>query len=35
MARTTWIERDSDIDRLVPAPRGLLARVAHLIRFAM
>lgn len=35
MARTTWIERDADIDRLVPAPRGLAARIAHLIRFTM
>jgi phosphatidylserine/phosphatidylglycerophosphate/cardiolipin synthase-like enzyme len=35
MARTTWIEREADIDRLVPAPRGLLTRVAQLIRFAM
>ena len=35
MARTTWIEGDSEIDRLVPAPRGLFARLAHLIRFAM
>jgi phosphatidylserine/phosphatidylglycerophosphate/cardiolipin synthase-like enzyme len=35
MARTTWIEREADIDRLVPAPHGLLARMAHLLRFAM
>jgi hypothetical protein len=35
MARSTWIEREAEIDRLVPAPRGLLARLAHLIRFAM
>jgi len=35
MARTTWIDRDSEIDRLVPAPRSMLARLAHLIRFVM
>jgi hypothetical protein len=35
MARTTWIQRDAEIDRLVPAPRGLYARLAHFIRFAM
>src|SRR5205814_8127969 len=35
MARTTWIERDAEIDRLVPARRGLAARLAGLIRFAM
>lgn len=35
MARTMWIENDTEIDRLVPAPPGLAARLAHLIRFAM
>jgi hypothetical protein len=35
MARSTWIETDADIDRLVPPPHGLLARLAHLIRFTM
>jgi hypothetical protein len=30
-----WIEHDTEIDRLVPAPPGLAARLAHLIRFAM
>jgi hypothetical protein len=35
MTRTTWIERDSDIDRLIPAPSSLMNRLAHLLRFAM
>jgi hypothetical protein len=35
MARTTWIESAADIDRLVPPPKGLLARVARMIRDLM
>src|SRR5205814_248770 len=35
MARTTWVESNADIDRLVPAPRGLVARLAHFLRFVM
>ncbi|HEV8235663.1 MAG TPA: hypothetical protein VGP84_13735, partial [Gemmatimonadaceae bacterium] len=35
MARTTWVESNADIDRLVPPPRGLLARFAHLLRYVM
>jgi len=35
MSRTTWVTTDADIDRLLPPPRGLLARIAHLVRFAM
>jgi hypothetical protein len=35
MARTTWIDDTADIDRLVPAPRGIAARLARLIRLAM
>jgi hypothetical protein len=35
MARTTWIEHEADIDRLVPKPGGLMARLAPLIRVAM
>jgi phosphatidylserine/phosphatidylglycerophosphate/cardiolipin synthase-like enzyme len=35
MARTTWIERDEEVDRLVPPPGGMVERLAHLIRFAM
>jgi hypothetical protein len=35
MARTTWIQSDSEIDRLVPAPRGLLARFARFLQSVM
>jgi len=35
MARTSWVDSTSEVDRLVPRPRGLLARVARFIRFAM
>jgi len=35
MTRTTWVTSDADIDRLLPPPRGLLARIAHLVRLAM
>ena len=35
MARTTWVDSPSEVDRLVPRPRGLLARIARLIRFTM
>ena len=35
MTRTTWVERDADIDRLVPAPSSLMTRLAHLVKFAM
>ena len=35
MARTTWIERETEVDQLVPAPSRLMTRLAHLVRFAM
>jgi phosphatidylserine/phosphatidylglycerophosphate/cardiolipin synthase-like enzyme len=35
MARTTWIDADADMDRLVPPPHGLLARLARLIKYAL
>ena len=35
MARTTWIESNAEIDRLVPQPRGWLAKTARLIRDMM
>jgi hypothetical protein len=35
MARTTWVDRAAEVDRLVPAPRGLFGRVARVIRFAL
>lgn len=35
MARTTWIDADADIDRLVPAPSRFMAWLARLVRPAM
>lgn len=35
MARTTWANDGDDIDRLVPARKGLIASIARLIRFAL
>jgi hypothetical protein len=35
MSRTTWVRSEADIDTLLPQPRGLLAKLAHFIRFAM
>jgi hypothetical protein len=35
MARTTWVESPQDIDRLVPARRGLVVRLARLIRVTL
>jgi hypothetical protein len=35
MARTTWVEKDSEIDRLVPPFDGLLSRLARLMRDIM
>ena len=35
MARTTWVDRPADIDRLVPSPGGFMARIARMIRLAM
>lgn len=35
ISRTTWVHSEADIDRLLPQPRGLLARLARFIRFAM
>jgi len=32
MARSTWIEGKSDLDRLLPRPKGLQARIARMIR---
>ena len=32
MARTTWIDTQQELDQLVPRPKGILARLAHLIR---
>lgn len=35
MARSTWIDDNADIDRLVPAPSRFMARLARLLRPAM
>ena len=35
MARTTWMERDADVDRFVPPPHSITARIAHFLRFVM
>ena len=35
MARSTWIENEADLDRLVPPPKSLMRRLARLIRFAL
>ena len=35
MARTTWIDDNADIDRLVPAPSRFMAWLARLLRPAM
>lgn len=35
MSRTTWIERDSDIDRLVPAPSGWMTRLSRIVKFVI
>jgi hypothetical protein len=35
MARTTWIEKSSDIDPLVPPPKWWIARLARILRPAM
>ena len=35
MARTTWLDRDAQVDQLVPAPSPFMTRLAHLVRFAM
>jgi hypothetical protein len=35
MARTSWVQTPADIDRLVPAPSGLMQRIARLLKAAM
>jgi hypothetical protein len=35
MARSTWIDTKEELDRLVPRPKGLLARLARMIRFTL
>jgi hypothetical protein len=35
MARTTWVDKSAEIDRLVPSPGGFTAKLVRLIRLAM
>lgn len=35
MARSTWIDTKAELDALVPRPKGILARIANLIRFTL
>lgn len=35
MARSTWIETRAELDELLPRPRGLMARVARMIRYTL
>ena len=35
MARTTWLDRDAQVDQFVPAPSRFMTRLAHLVRFVM
>lgn len=35
MARSTWIEQSAELDKLLPPPRGLMAKIAKLIRLSL
>jgi phosphatidylserine/phosphatidylglycerophosphate/cardiolipin synthase-like enzyme len=35
MARSTWIERKTELDRLLPLPSALMQRLARMIRYAL
>ena len=35
MARTTWVSRQEEIDRLLPPPSGFMRRIARVIRAAL
>jgi hypothetical protein len=35
MARSTWIESKPELDRLLPRPKGIMARLARAIRYAL
>jgi len=35
MARTTWVDRSAEIDRMVPTPGGFAAKLVHFIKLAM
>lgn len=35
MARTTWIDTKPELDQLVPIPKGIIARLARMIRYTL
>ena len=35
MARSTWIDTQQELDQLVERPRGLMARLARMIRYTL
>jgi hypothetical protein len=35
MARTSWVESSADVDRLLPAPSGLMQRIGRLLRLVL
>jgi hypothetical protein len=35
MARTTWIDRKAELDRLLPPPGRLMQRIAAIIKAAL
>lgn len=35
MTRSTWIDTKQELDQLLPRPKGFMARVARMIRFAL
>jgi hypothetical protein len=35
MARSTWIDTKQELDQLAPRPRGLMAKLAHMIRYTL
>ena len=35
MARSTWLDTPAELDRLLPRPRGIMGRLARMIRFAL
>ncbi|MEX2154949.1 MAG: hypothetical protein WD825_16520 [Gemmatimonadaceae bacterium] len=35
MARSTWIDTKQELDQLVPRPKGIMARLARMIRFTL
>jgi hypothetical protein len=35
MARSTWIDSKQELDQLVPRPRGIMARLARMLRYTL